>query len=598
MITAVTDNYPQTHEFGHPTTRLEDHQNSSEELHRLRRENEKLTEIFQFGVWQFEKKNRKIVLLEEGIKERESIIKELQKENEKLQKIIEELKARINLLNKMLFGRKSEKKGAEEAQVVKVTKRRGAVKRHRGHGRKIPENLPVVEDTIDIPEDERFCECCGEPLEEIGLEEVSSEVDVKKIYYLKKIKRKLYKKTCNCPGPIVTAAVPQKLIRKGKFSLGFWVNVLTDKFKNHLPIERQVSDMKEYGLPVPVGTIFGGLKKIHSSYLEPLYKAMAKCLREANHFHVDESGWRLYVVIDGKGNYKWFIWVFVSKDIVLFVLHPTRSAEVPLKALFDIDPDDIKKLKGQNHKEKKRMTVDKFSSYKMLERLGLVELSFCWSHQRREFINLGTKYPELSNWAEEWIKRIGKLYHINNQRIKYDPEDLLFKKYDKKLRKKIDKIYSLITLRYQHPAKASIMNSMKEHWKGLTLFVDNPEIDMDNNISERMLRHMVLGRKNYWGNHSLWAGKLTVAMFSIVETCLLHGISLRAYLTYYLTECAKRGAAPSEDEIEAFLPHKLSEDIRERLRVSKPEGPAPGSYACLPLPRGRQAMITKGGIRL
>ncbi len=52
MITAATDNYPQTQEFldGHPATRLEDHQNSSEELHRLRRENEKLTEIFQFGV--------------------------------------------------------------------------------------------------------------------------------------------------------------------------------------------------------------------------------------------------------------------------------------------------------------------------------------------------------------------------------------------------------------------------------------------------------------------------------------------------------------------------------------------------------------------
>jgi len=249
---------------------------------------------------------------------------------------------------------------------------------------------------------------------------------------------------------------------------------------------------------------------------------------------------------------------------------------VPLKTLFDIGSDDIKRFKA-NHEEKKRMTVDKFSSYKMLERLGLVELSFCWSHQRREFINLGTKYPELSNWAEEWIKRIGKLYHINNQRIKYDPEDPPFQKHDKKLRKKIDKIYSLITLQYQHPAKASIMNSMKEHWRGLTLFVDNPEIDMDNNISERMLRHMVLGRKNYWGNHSLWAGKLTVAMFSIVETCLLHGISLRAYLTYYLTECAKRGSAPSEDEIEAFLPHKLSEDIRERLRVSKPEGPAPDS---------------------
>ena len=118
---------------------------------------------------------------------------------------------------------------------------------------------------------------------------------------------------------------------------------------------------------------------------------------------------------------------------------------------------------------------------------------------------------------------------------------------------------------------------MKEHWKGLTLFVDNPALPMDNNLAERMLRSMVLGRKNYWGNHCLWAGQLTVEMLSIVQTCLMHGISPRAYLTYYLTECAKRGSAPPEDETEAFLPHKLSEDIRERLRINKPEERAPDS---------------------
>ena len=159
------------------------------------------------------------------------------------------------------------------------------------------------------------------------------------------------------------------------------------------------------------------------------------------------------------------------------------------------------------------MNVDKFSSYKMLNRLGLVELAFCWAHQRREFIDLKTKYPETTSWAEQWIERIGNLYYINNERIKCNPEDFLFREYDQKLREKSNEIYSLINIEYSHPAQTAIMNSMKEHWKGLTLFVNNPEIPMDNNLAERMLRPMVLGRKNYWGNHSLWAGKLTAAMF-------------------------------------------------------------------------------------
>ncbi|MFQ5868076.1 MAG: IS66 family transposase [bacterium] len=533
----------------------------------LKAENEKLTEIFEFATLEFEKRNRKIAFLEEELKKRDTTIKEKRCENELLKRRLLELEARNNLLNKMVFGKKSEKKEGEKFPDVE-SKRRGATRGHTGYGRKIPENLEEREEIIDLPEEKKFCSHCGKPYIEIGLEEVSSEVCIEKRYYLKRIKRKVYKKTCNCQGPIVTTPAPPKIIPKGKFSIDFWVDVLINKFRNHLPVERQVLEMKEYGLDVPTGTIFGGLKKIDSLYLEPLYEAMGRNLREAHHWYADESGWHLFVKINDKENYNWLMWVFISKDIVFFVLHPTRSAKVPCKTLFDIEPEEIKMIEGPliSPKEKKIMNVDKFSSYKMLKGLGLVELAFCWAHQRREFIDLKTKYSELSSWAEEWIERIGNLYYINNERIKYTPEDSLFREYDQKLREKLNEIYSLINREYNHPAQTAVMNSMKEHWKGLTLFVNNPEIAMDNNLAERMLRPMVLGRKNYWGNHSLWAGKLTAAMFSIIQTCLMHEISPRAYLTYYLTECAKRGSTPSEDEIEAFLPPKLNESIKTKLK--------------------------------
>lgn len=325
--------------------------------------------------------------------------------------------------------------------------------------------------------------------------------------------------------------------------------------------------MKDYGVDVSSGTIFGRLKKIHFLYIKPLYKAIGKILRKANHYHADESGWKLFGITNKKGNYKWFIWVFISKDIVLFVLHQTRSSKVAYKVLFDIEIDDIKNIdkKLLNIKIKEMLNVDKFSSYKSLKKAGLVELAFCWSHQRREFIDLATKYPELKSFANKWIKRIGVLYHINNERKKYNQNDTNFKKYDKELRTKIEEIYSLINIEYDHSVKNAIMDSLKEHWEGLILFVEHPEIPMDNNQAERMLRHMVLGRKNYWGNHSFWAGELTVAMFSIIQTCLLHKISPRAYLTYYFTECAKRGSAPSSNEIEQFLPCKLPDDVKRKL---------------------------------
>jgi len=219
---------------------------------------------------------------------------------------------------------------------------------------------------------------------------------------------------------------------------------------------------------------------------------------------------------------------------------------------------------------KKCITVDKFSSYKTLERLGLVEISYCWAHQRREFIQAKTKYPKLKKWADTWIGKIAQLYHINNERIKHNLETASFKNYDVKLREAIDWMSSEINQPYSHPQQTATMESMKKHWLGLILFVDNSDVSMDNNISERMLRGPVLGRKNYWGNHALWAGELSAEMFSIVQTCISNNVSPKEYLTWYLSECVKKGSAPPEDEIDSFLPHNLTIDMREKLRVNKP----------------------------
>ncbi len=91
---------------------------------------------------------------------------------------------------------------------------------------------------------------------------------------------------------------------------------------------------------------------------------------------------------------------------------------------------------------------------------------------------------------------IAQLYHLNHQRINYQPPQPAFLKYDAAVREKLAEIRELIDTEYQHPAQIALVNSMKEHWKGLTRFLDNPEISLDNNLSERMLRGPVLGRKN------------------------------------------------------------------------------------------------------
>ena len=88
--------------------------------------------------------------------------------------------------------------------------------------------------------------------------------------------------------------------------------------------------------------------------------------------------------------------------------------------------------------------------------------------------------------------------------------------------------------------------------------MDNPQVPLDNNISENTLRGAVCGRKNHYGSGSLWSALLAATLFSILKTLVLWNINPRYWLTVYLTASAENDGEPPED-ISAFLPWKMSE---------------------------------------
>lgn len=117
------------------------------------------------------------------------------------------------------------------------------------------------------------------------------------------------------------------------------------------------------------------------------------------------------------------------------------------------------------------------------------------------------------------------------------------------------------------PSAKKVLKSLDKHWGGLVIFVDQPEIPMDNNTAERGLRTSVVGRKNYFGSGSIWSAELAAALFSLFKTLQLWNIHVHTWLLAYFHECALIGGRPSED-ITKFLPWKMSEKQREIL--SKP----------------------------
>ena len=125
------------------------------------------------------------------------------------------------------------------------------------------------------------------------------------------------------------------------------------------------------------------------------------------------------------------------------------------------------------------------------------------------------------------------------------------------------------------PAR-KVLISLQEHWSGLTQFVEDPRIPMDNNLSERRLRGPALGRKNYYGSGALWSGRLAATLFSLLATLTLWQINPRLWLIWYLQSCAAAGSQAPND-IEPFLPWNLSEDMRAQLSMGLPTQPPDSS---------------------
>ena len=114
-----------------------------------------------------------------------------------------------------------------------------------------------------------------------------------------------------------------------------------------------------------------------------------------------------------------------------------------------------------------------------------------------------------------------------------------------------------------------VLRSLERHWEGLTVFLDHPEVAMDNNAAERALRGPVVGRKNYYGSGSRWSARLAAVLFTILQTLELWQINPQRWLSCYLQSCAESGnRAPPQ--LRRFLPWEM--DPAQRAAWGRPSG--------------------------
>lgn len=455
-----------------------------------------------------------------------------------------ELKAAKKNLWKRLFGRKSEC-GQGGGKGSTSTGKRGKKNGQKGSGRNKEAQLETTAEIVTLGKSECQCPKCGKnyrPLAETADSEVI-EVEVKA--HRRIIKRQRYKKTCQCPKvpTIISAPVVPKVIPKGKFGITFWVHVLLRKFCFHQPLNRVVKELKLLNLPVSAGTIVGGFKHIEK-LMVPIYQAIERRNKGEHHWHADETRWMVFEKVDGKVGHRWYLWVFHSETTVFFKVAPTRGAKV------------VKEHYGESWGV---LNVDRYSSYKTLLGTGLFLLAYCWAHVRRDYLEVEVGYPQFSAWVQAWVKLIGDLYHINNERLRHEEGSATRTTCQVELENQIAEFKvklerELLEFAEEIPSvRYKVLLSLQNHWQGLTLFVQFPWVPMDNNKSERELRDPVVGRKNYYGSGAVDSALFSVEMFSIFSTLELWTINPLLWLTKYLSACANnKGKAP--ENLDEFLP--------------------------------------------
>ena len=480
----------------------------------------------------------------------------LKNENAELKKQVKNLLSNRKVLSNSLYGRRSEKQKRPPSG-----RRRGQQPGAPGHGRTARPDIEVVEESWHPSDDELTCSGCGKRYVANGKR--SSEMyEIKIKAHKRKINKSRHRRACDCESsPLyVTAPAPVRLFEHTQYGISVWALLTYERYRNlrtYRGIARLYSD---HGIKISAGTLADSAKRLGPLF-EPLYDAILAHQNEDRLRHADETSWRIQSLREMGGSQRAWLWVSVSKDSVLYYIDRSRSSEVA-KVLF-VDSVDCVFL-----------VCDRYGSYKKMVRDFLKEfnkkviLCFCWAHMRRDFIKCAAGDEQLEQWREQWIKRIAEMYELNKQRCDHyvsgnTPE---FERAQAKLKEACDAMFAKAESELSELAEDADewkpLKSLINHRQGLSVFVEHPQVPMDNNIAESALRGPALARKISFGSDSEEGARTSAILYTVLSTLSKNGIDILSWLKGWLTACAEDGRSPPED-LSPWLPWSMSE---QRLR--------------------------------
>jgi transposase len=479
------------------------------------------------------------------------------------------LAARLQENLKHRFGRRSERADRGEADAPAEADESGGahpgeVRRRRGQqpGRPSPrrrsyEHLATDEVPHDFEEPPRcpHCDTAYEAFGEERYEEIHFEVRICRRVHV----RHSYRRRCRCEraAGIVIAPGGPKPIAKGRLSVGFLARLVYYKFGLGLPLARIIALLASEGAQFSPASLTGSLDRL-GELLHPLAEAIRQHNGADTHLHVDETSWKVFVLVEGKTNYRHWVWVFVGKDSVAFYLKPSRGRDVVIEHL-GLVRDDTGRLALPRDGEL-LLSSDFYTTYQSLgqEVAGIVNL-WCWAHIRRYFLRCGEGHKSCRAFADAWVERIKALYRSWHAYLiapaGSDEEAEAFEGC-RRVVSEMDEVRKAEAHDPRLPdAARKVLATLDHEWVGLSAFLEHPEVsDIDNNRAERHLRRPVVLRKGCYGSRSLSQAQLAADAWTIIQTYELAQWNPLWVLEAFLLKRGEAARSLTSRELRTFLP--------------------------------------------
>jgi transposase len=412
------------------------------------------------------------------------------------------------------------------------------------------EKLPVTTHVYELSAEQRQCPCCGVERKEIGADESwQIEYIPGRFERLHHVRKKYACVGCESQGEkpqMEVAAKAEAAIEKGMAGPGLLAYIITSKFCDYLPLYRLEDIFERQGFEISRATQSIWCGDV-ADLVEPLYELMAERVRQSHVVATDDTIMPMLSVGKTKSAR---MWVYVgdgTNPYNIFDFTLNRGRDGPKYFLRDYE---------------QVLLADGYGGYDGIVAGNAITRAGCWAHARRKFVDAEKVAPEI---AREAVAFIGDLFRVERQAKDLSVERRLELRREKsapvlaKLREKL--LEWKEQLLPKHPM-AEAINYALNQWAELNVYCSDGAVPIDNNVSEREMKRVVLNRKNslFVGNSR--GGRTAAILASLTSTCRRHEVDPQLYLTQLLMNLPEAKMS----ELSDWLPDQWK--IRHLARIA------------------------------